>query len=51
MLDVNIGKLLLINLFNGRNVVIVYESKTKWIYVVRTVSNYRTTFLKKNAVT
>ena len=38
-LDVNIGKLLWLIFFNGRKVVIVNESKTKWIYVMKTVSN------------
>ena len=38
-LDVNIGKLLWLTFFNGRKVVIVNESKTKWIYVMKTVSN------------
>ena len=39
----NIGKynlLLICIFFHRRGVVIVNESKTKWIYVVKTVSNY-----------
>ena len=42
LFDMNIGKynlLLICIFFHRRGVVIVNESKTKWIYVVKTVSN------------